>query len=165
MHLLEPVADEFEGFAQALLQRGVELFVHRAAHFFELGGVVGLDGGEALIERGAQLLGVLLAALHHARQLLRDGILQHRELVLDLKAVGFELVFERGGHGTQLRLDVALERVEREARGGLQGLKAFLNALFKQRCALGHGFAGLHAFRRQRRRGGGQLGAEAGERV
>ena len=64
-----------------------------------------------------------------------------------------------------MRLDVALERVEREARGGLQGLKALLNALFKQRGALGHGLAGLDAFSRQRRRGSGQLGAEAGERV
>ena len=45
VHLFEPVAHQLEGFAQALLQRGVELFVHRAAHFFELGGVVGLDGG------------------------------------------------------------------------------------------------------------------------
>ena len=37
---------------------------------------------KAFVERVAQLLGVLLAALHHAHQLLRDGILQHRELVL-----------------------------------------------------------------------------------
>ena len=64
-----------------------------------------------------------------------------------------------------MRLDVALSESRREARGGLQGLKALLNALFKQAGALGHGLAGFDAFRRQRRRGGGQLGAEAGERV
>ena len=53
MDLLEAVADQLERLTEALLQRGVEFLVHRAAHFFELGGVVGLDGGQPLVERGA----------------------------------------------------------------------------------------------------------------
>ncbi len=164
VHLFKPVAHLLERLAQALLQRGVELFIHGAAHFLELGGVVGLDGGQPLIERVAQLLGVVLAALHQAGQLLRHGILQYRELVPDLKAVGFELVLERGGHRAQLGLDVALERIERAARGGLQRLKPLLDALFKQRRALGHGLARLDALGGQRARGGGELGAKTHQR-
>ena len=160
VHLLQPVRHQLEGFAQALLQRGVQLFVHRAAHFFELGGVVGLNGAQTLVERGAQLFGVVLAALHQAGELLRHGVLQHRELVLDLVAVAFELVLERGRHGAQLALDVGLERVERDARGGRQRLETLLNALFKQRCALAHGLARLDALKGQGGRGGGELGAK-----
>ena len=43
MHLLEPVGHELERFAQPLFERGVQLFVDGAAHFFELGRVVRLD--------------------------------------------------------------------------------------------------------------------------
>jgi hypothetical protein len=62
-------------------QGGVELFIHRAPHFFELARVVGLDGRQALVESGAQLLRVLLGARCHVAQLLGHGVLQGRKLV------------------------------------------------------------------------------------
>ena len=72
------------------------------------------------------MFGIVLAALHQPGELLRHRVLQHGKLVLDLKAVGFELVFERLRHHPQLRLGVALERIEREARGCVQGREALL---------------------------------------
>ena len=76
MHLLEPFADQLERLAEALLQRGVQFFIDRAAHFFKLGGVVQLNRGQALVERHAQLLGILLRALHQPGELQRHGFLQ-----------------------------------------------------------------------------------------
>jgi hypothetical protein len=35
MHLLEPVTDQLERFAKALLERGVQFFVDRPAHLFQ----------------------------------------------------------------------------------------------------------------------------------
>ena len=86
VHLLEPVADQLERFAQALLQRGVEFFVHRAAHFFELGSVVRLDTGQPLVQGAAQLLGRLVVVLVQTLQLLGQRLLQRRELLLQLHA-------------------------------------------------------------------------------
>ncbi|MNI45270.1 hypothetical protein D3C73_996890 [compost metagenome] len=43
VHGLQPVRHQFERLAQALLQRGMQLFVHGAAHFIELGAVIRLQ--------------------------------------------------------------------------------------------------------------------------
>jgi len=39
VHGFQPVGHQFEGLAQALLKRGMELFVHGPAHFIKLGAV------------------------------------------------------------------------------------------------------------------------------
>ncbi len=165
LHLLQPLTDQFEGFTQALLQRGVQFFVHRAAHFFELAGVVKLDGGQPLIECHPQLLGTLLAALHQPGELLRHRFLQGGKLVFDLKTVAFELVFERARHDAELRVDVGFERIKRLARAAGQGLKALLNAGLKQRGALRHGLAGLDALAGQAGQRRAQLSAETTQRL
>jgi hypothetical protein len=48
VHLLQPVGHLLEAFAQALLQRGVQLLVDRAAHFFQLGRVAWHQRSELL---------------------------------------------------------------------------------------------------------------------
>ena len=82
MHLLQAVTHQLERFAQALLQRGMQFFIDRAAHLFKLGRVVGLDGGQPLIERATQLFGGLVAVLIESLQLLRQRLLQGVEVLL-----------------------------------------------------------------------------------
>ena len=65
VHLLQPVGHLLEALAQACLQRGLELLVHRGAHFVELGGVGRLQLGQLLVQRVA-----------HGRQAARVGIVQ-----------------------------------------------------------------------------------------
>ena len=70
VHQFQPLADQLERIAEALLQRRVQLLVHRLAHLFQLAGVVGLYRAEARFDRYAQLLEALFVALRQARQLL-----------------------------------------------------------------------------------------------
>ena len=70
VHQFQPLADQLERIAEALLQRRVQLLVDRLAHLFQLAGVIGLDCAEARLDRYAQLLEALFVALRQARQLL-----------------------------------------------------------------------------------------------
>ena len=67
MHLLEAFADQPERFAEALLERALELLVYRRSHLLELGRVVVLDGLEAPIHSGPHTLELLLHENGHAR--------------------------------------------------------------------------------------------------
>jgi len=62
MHLFETVADQLEGFAEALLECGVQLFVHGAAHLLELAGIVRLDCGQSSLDTDSQALEALVEA-------------------------------------------------------------------------------------------------------
>jgi hypothetical protein len=55
VHLLQPVGHLFEALAQAGLQCGLEFFVHRLAHFIELGGVALLQLGQLGFHGAAHL--------------------------------------------------------------------------------------------------------------
>ena len=55
VHLLKLVGHLLETCAQARLQSGLELFVHRGAHLIEFGGVGGLQLGELGVQRLAHL--------------------------------------------------------------------------------------------------------------
>lgn len=74
MHLLQPVGDQLERFAQALFQRGMQLLVDGAPHLVELGRVVGLDVLELLLQRGAHFGQPPLVALGQLCQLLLHGL-------------------------------------------------------------------------------------------
>jgi hypothetical protein len=54
VHLLEPLADQAEGFAEPPLEGAVQLLVDRVAHLLEPAFVRRLEPGDALVERGAQ---------------------------------------------------------------------------------------------------------------
>ena len=60
MHLLQPVGDLLEALAQALLERRVQLLVHRGAHLLELLLVVGLDRGQPRLDGTAHLAHALV---------------------------------------------------------------------------------------------------------
>ena len=62
MHLLEPLADQLERFAEALFERGVQLFVDGAAHLLELAGIVGLDCGQPALDGHFQALEAFVEA-------------------------------------------------------------------------------------------------------
>ena len=51
--LLQPLADQLEGFAQSFFQSPLEFFVHRLTHLLQVLGVVRLDGLEPFFDRGA----------------------------------------------------------------------------------------------------------------
>ena len=113
MHLLQSIGHLFERFAQALLQRGVQFFVHGHAHFFEFFGVVLLDAGQTLFDVfthvvHAPLGGVveLLQLLHQLRGGLRELLEQGFARVLRLGALvfahGFELITHQTLHTKQV---------------------------------------------------------------
>ncbi len=84
-----------------------------------------MDGRQPLVERGTQLLRVVLCPLHHRLQLLCHRILQRGKLSVHQAARCFELVLQGLRHRAQLGGDVALERFQR----GLCGLPQFLSTL------------------------------------
>mmetsp|Transcript_61147 Transcript_61147/g.144388 ORF Transcript_61147/g.144388 Transcript_61147/m.144388 type:complete len:512 (+) Transcript_61147:123-1658(+) len=76
VHLLQPLGHLLETLAQALLQRGMQLFVDRGAHLLQLFLVVLLDGGEALLDGQAQLGQALIVGLGQRLQLLTHRLAQ-----------------------------------------------------------------------------------------
>ena len=153
MHLFQPVADQLEGLAQALLQCGVQLFVNGAPHLVKLDRIVILNGGQPLVERAAQLLGRGLLALCQGSQLLTHRILQHGKLVAQLLAIAAQLILERcahmRAHVRELLLDIAFERIQRAPGGFGQRLKALLHMGGLLGTALRQCGAGLVAICRQ----------------
>src|SRR5438874_155481 len=53
MHLLQTIAHELEGFAETLLQRPLQFFIHRRPHFVDLLGVVLLQFFQANVDNRA----------------------------------------------------------------------------------------------------------------
>ena len=76
MDLLQAVGHLLEALTQALLQRRVQLLIHRGPHLLELLLVVLLDGLQALLHRQAQLGQALLVALLQLLQLLAQALRQ-----------------------------------------------------------------------------------------
>jgi len=74
MHLLEPVADQLEGFAEALLQCRVQLFIDRPPHFFELVRIVGLYCGQPRFNGHFQTFEALVQTEREAVQLARESL-------------------------------------------------------------------------------------------
>ena len=89
MHLLQPVRDDLERFAQTLLERGLQLFVDRRAHLLQLGGVVGAQGIEALLDGEANGVQPLLVRQRELGQLLSESL---------------QLALLQPGHVRELRL-------------------------------------------------------------
>ena len=52
MYLFQPVGHLLEALAQTGLQRGLQFFVHRGAHFVQLGGIGALQLHELRFQRG-----------------------------------------------------------------------------------------------------------------
>ena len=113
MHLLQSVGYLFERFAEALLQGGMQFFIHGDAHFFELFRVVLLDALQALLHIfthvvHASLGGVveLLQLLHQLRGGLRELFEQGFACVLRFEALvfahGFELITHQALHAKQV---------------------------------------------------------------
>ena len=73
MHLLQPLADEAERFAEARFKRGLQLLVHGLAHLFELRRVIGLKREQALIYYSANGFELLPCFCTRAGELLRDA--------------------------------------------------------------------------------------------
>jgi hypothetical protein len=63
MYLVQPVADQLEGFTQALLQRRVQLLVDGVAHGFELLGIFLAHRFELGFQRLVHFGELLLVAL------------------------------------------------------------------------------------------------------
>jgi len=72
--LLETVADQPEGFAEALLQGALELLVDRLAHLLEALAVVGLEVLEPALDGLSQPVDGLLVAGGEPRELLGEGV-------------------------------------------------------------------------------------------
>ncbi len=53
VNLLQPLTHQTEGLAKARFERGLQFFVNRLAHLFELRRVIGLHGEQALIDHSA----------------------------------------------------------------------------------------------------------------
>ena len=102
VHLLQTVRHQLERFAQALLQRGVQLFVDGAAHLVELGGVVGLDVLELLLQRGAHLGQTAFVALAQLGELLLHRLAKAAQRVALLFACLLGLLLQALAHGFQL---------------------------------------------------------------
>ena len=111
MHLLEPVRDLLERFAEPQLKRGVELFVDRGTHLLELLRVVAAKHFQPLREGAPHRVEPLLVALRQRRQ----------ALVLQLRDAG-ELVLQK------LR-----EPAQRLAKLGARALRALCRFRTSQR--------------------------------
>ena len=70
MHLIQPVGNLLEAFAQSLLQRGVEFFVDRGTNLLELPFVVRLYGHQPLFDGVANLTHALIIGLRQGPQLI-----------------------------------------------------------------------------------------------
>src|SRR5262249_42911804 len=58
VHLLEPLGDQLEALAEALLERALQLLVHRLSHPLEALPVLLLDAPKALVDDGADAVEV-----------------------------------------------------------------------------------------------------------
>jgi len=118
--LPRPSGTLLETFAQAGLQRGGQLFVHRGAHLVELGGVVLLQLRELLLQRGAHLGQAARIAFTEVLQLPGERVAERAPQLQQLLGEGVDLgVLGARGLGALLR-QAALE--------GAQGLQQFLAA-------------------------------------
>lgn len=95
--LLEAVADEFERFAEAAVERALELFVDGLAHFFELGGVVGLEIGKFAFNGKAKLVGFFFVFVSEDGELIGERV----ELLLKLGGVFGEAFVLEGFVGVE----------------------------------------------------------------
>ena len=80
MNLLEPVGHLFETLAQARLQGGLQLLIHGHAHFFQLGGVAGLQLGQLCLQRAAYFAQAGRAGLVEFGQTAGIGLAQGTQL-------------------------------------------------------------------------------------
>ena len=74
VHLLQAVRHHLERFTEALLERGLQLLVDRRAHLLELGGVVGAQRVQALLDRDAHGVEALLVRLREFGQLFAEAL-------------------------------------------------------------------------------------------
>ena len=123
LHRLELVADQLEGLAETLLERGLQLLVHRGAHLLELLLVArlqlddpGVDGGADAVEGGlvggAELgqplgdAGQLLALdLGHAAERPGQHVVARGEAARELLAGRARRALRLFARGAQLRAD------------------------------------------------------------
>ncbi|ABA49248.1 hypothetical protein BURPS1710b_2925 [Burkholderia pseudomallei 1710b] len=102
VHLLEPVRHELERFAEALLERRVQLLVDGAAHLFELRRIVRLDFLQARLERRAHLADPAIVRLRQLRELLVERIAEMPERRALLFARELRLPLQRVAHRVEL---------------------------------------------------------------
>ena len=114
MHLLQPVRDLLEAFAQALLERRVQFLVDGGAHLFELLLVVGLDRGEPRLDGAAHLGHALVVGLRQRGEAFAERLGEAAERVALLQRDAVERRVLRLARRQGLR-------AERE-RGLLQGV-------------------------------------------
>ena len=77
----------------------VQLLFHRAAQRLQLAGIVFLNRTQALMQTGAQLVGLLLAAAAVPMRLLGQGLLHRGQMLLQLLAAGTGLLQSLGQMG------------------------------------------------------------------
>ena len=105
VHLVELIGDLAEGFGEAGLQGGVELFVDRGAHLFELGGVGGVELIETGFDGGAEFFLVAGVGRGEVGEAGVEGFAEAGVLGVGVGGEGAEA----GGEGVEAVLDGAAE--------------------------------------------------------
>ncbi len=113
MHLLQSFGNEPEGFAEARLQRALQLLLDRGAHLVELGLVALLQRAELLLQRVAQFAE---AELDRARQV-GELLLRQLRHLRDLPAEALQLLALQPAEAGHLLHQAGLQFVQ--ARTGL----------------------------------------------
>ena len=102
VHGFQPFRHQPEGFAQALLQRGMQFFVHRAPHLVQLAGVFRLQGQEALVHGLPDLLQAPVVHVGQALDLLAEDRAETPQGVRGFRARGQRITRQGGAQRFQL---------------------------------------------------------------